>query len=388
MSNLSIAEPFSKDSGSPVQIKERDVAIDSLRSFVIVLVVFLHAALAYTSFSTYNAARYVDSSAPIVDVARWPLLDPMVTVLDSFMMSLMFFVSGLFAISSLERKGSGGFFQARLVRLGVPFLIGAIVLAPLAYWPSYVLSAPASSPPYLLRFFTSDGWQVGPPWFLWVLLVFNGIVAFVHWKAPSVLAKLRRPPSPLSIFLMALAAYVPLSLVVPSSWITMGPFDCQPVRLVLYFAFFLMGIATGTGCQWQESGWPKNWSAWFPGLGIPAFFLYLWSSGSTAQSLPPLVIQAIVSVAFAASCVGTSVGFLGIFRQFVRSSSPILDSLTASSFGIYLIHYGFVLWIQFVLLLAPWPAWIRFGITFIGSLTLSWAVIALLRRSSRVRRFI
>ncbi len=305
MSNLSIAEPFTKASRSSVQIKERDVAIDSLRSFVIVLVVFLHSALAYTSFSTYNAARYVDSSAPIVDFARWPVLDPMVTVLDSFMMSLMFFVSGLFTISSLERKGSGDFFRARLMRLGVPFLIGAIFLAPLAYWPSYVLSAPASSPPYLLRFFTSDGWQVGPPWFLWVLLVFNGIVALVYWKAPAVLARLRRSPSPLIMFLVALAAYVPLSLVVPGSWISMGPFDCQPVRLVLYFAFFVMGIAEGTGGQWQESGWPQNWSAWFPGLGIPAFFLYIWSLGSSAQSLPLLVIQAIVSVAFAAGCVGT-----------------------------------------------------------------------------------
>jgi hypothetical protein len=71
--------------GSPsdkTQLKGRDIAIDYLRAFVIVLVVFLHAALAYTSFSTYDETRWVDSSAPVVDASRWPFLDWFVLFYD------------------------------------------------------------------------------------------------------------------------------------------------------------------------------------------------------------------------------------------------------------------------------------------------------------------
>jgi hypothetical protein len=49
------------------------------------------------------------------------------------MMSLLFSVSGLFTISSFERKGSGGFFIARLQRLGIPFVVASLFIAPLAF---------------------------------------------------------------------------------------------------------------------------------------------------------------------------------------------------------------------------------------------------------------
>ena len=41
---------------------------------------------------------------------------------DDFFMSLMFFISGLFVWSSLQRKGSASFVRDRLRRLGIPFL--------------------------------------------------------------------------------------------------------------------------------------------------------------------------------------------------------------------------------------------------------------------------
>ncbi|MFC1975273.1 acyltransferase family protein [Chloroflexota bacterium] len=136
MNNLLVQKPSTDSLPNKVQPKEHDVPIDYLRSFVIVLVVFLHAALAYTSFSIFNETRYVDSTAPVVDTSRWPLLDLFVLFFDTFMMPLLFLISGLFTISSLERKGGRGFFNARLQRLGIPFVVAALFIAPLAFWPS------------------------------------------------------------------------------------------------------------------------------------------------------------------------------------------------------------------------------------------------------------
>ncbi|MCB0073208.1 MAG: ABC transporter permease, partial [Caldilineaceae bacterium] len=52
-------------------------------------------------------------------------------------MALMFFISGLFVWRSLARKGVGPFLRDRLIRLGIPFVVGVLVLVPLAWWLIY-----------------------------------------------------------------------------------------------------------------------------------------------------------------------------------------------------------------------------------------------------------
>ena len=56
-------------------------------------------------------------------------------------MSMMFFLSGLFVPSSLARKGSWKFLSDRFGRIGVPFLLVVLLLMPLAYYPTYRVSA-------------------------------------------------------------------------------------------------------------------------------------------------------------------------------------------------------------------------------------------------------
>jgi glucan biosynthesis protein C len=385
VSDLPVQKRSTGSSSNKTRLKGRDIAIDYLRSFVIVLVVFLHAALAYTSFSTFDETRWVDSSAPVVDASRWPFLDWFVLFYDTFFMALLFLITGLFTISSLERKGSEGFFVARLQRLGVPFVVASLFIAPLAFRPSYLLAIPEPQTPYLATFFTSDGWPVGPPWFLWVLLVFNGIVALAYRIAPTALAKLCQQPTALVILLVTIVSFLPFSTLVSHFyWTSLGPFDMQPARLGLYFAYFLLGMALGTGKQWQEIGWPKHWGAWFI-VGILAFFVYMGILGDTFQ-LPNLVSQAMLGVTFAASCTGASLGFLGAFRRLARRPHPIFDDLCTNAYGIYIVHYASITWFQFALLSVSWPAWIKFSVTFIGGLALSWGTSKLVRQIPAVRR--
>jgi peptidoglycan/LPS O-acetylase OafA/YrhL len=383
--NEMVGQKLPTDShASETRLRERGIAVDYLRAFMIVLVVFLHAALAYTSFSTYDETRWVDSSAPVVDASRWPLLDWFVLYYDTFFMPLLFLISGLFIVSSLERKGSRSFFISRLQRLGIPFVFAASLLAPLAFLPSYLMATPRPQAPYLVTFFTSDGWPVGPPWFLWVLLLFNGIVALVFRIAPNALSRLEQPAA-LVILLVVIVSFLPLSLVGSHFWwISLGPFDAQPIRLGLYLACFLLGTALGTGQRWRELGWPKYWGAWFV-VGVFACFVYMGTVGKTFQ-LPALASQVLLGVTYAVSGTGASLGFLGAFRRFARNPRPVLDHLSANAYGIYVIHYAAVLWIQFALLSVSWPAWIKFGIAFIGGLALSWAVSTLIRQIPAVRR--
>ena len=48
-------------------------------------------------------------------------------------MSLMFFLSGLFVWPSLTRKGSWTFLWDRIVRLGLPLVLGGLRLMPIAF---------------------------------------------------------------------------------------------------------------------------------------------------------------------------------------------------------------------------------------------------------------
>jgi surface polysaccharide O-acyltransferase-like enzyme len=122
-------------------------------------------------------------------------------------------------------------------------------------------------------------------------------------------------------------------------------------------------------------------------LGLFSFFVYI-ALFIEAIWLPVPAYQVALSVTFAVSCAGASLGSLGAFRRLVRRPRPIFDSVSSNSYGIYLIHYAFVLWIQFALIAVSWPPWIKFGVAFIGGFGLSWGTSALLRQISAVRRIL
>ena len=80
--------------------------------------------------------------------------------------------------------------------------------------------------------------------------------------------------------------------------------------------------------------------------------------------------------------------FLAIFRRIFHSARRGWESLASNAYGIYLVHYVFVLWLQYLLLPADLPAVAKFALTFIGSLALSWAVTALVRRIPLVGKYL
>lgn len=110
---------------------------------------------------------------PVADPNRFPPLDPFFLHIYTFMMPILFLISGLFVHSGLERRGAAGFVASRLRRLGVPFVLFAFPLGPPAFWPEYFQADPKPATPYRIRTFTDDSRPVGPGWFLWVPPVFD-----------------------------------------------------------------------------------------------------------------------------------------------------------------------------------------------------------------------
>ena len=92
-------------------------------------------------------------------------------------MSLMFFVSGLFARRAVERADPVGFLRERIVRLGVPFAVGVSTLVPLAYWASWRMTGATDGFGRYWYLNVAGGWPSGPLSLIWLLLAFNLLTA-------------------------------------------------------------------------------------------------------------------------------------------------------------------------------------------------------------------
>jgi surface polysaccharide O-acyltransferase-like enzyme len=92
--------------------------------------------------------------------------------------------------------------------------------------------------------------------------------------------------------------------------------------------------------------------------------------------------------AFAVSCASTSFAFISLFMRFAKTRVKVWDSLTNNAYGMYLIHYPFVSWLQYALLKSQLPAIAKGSLVFLGTLALSWGVIAAIRRIPAVARVI
>ena len=66
----------------------------------------------------------------------------------------------------------------------------------------------------------------------------------------------------------------------------------------------------------------------------------------------------------------------------------ILDSLRDNAYGIYLIHYACISWLQYAALKVELSAPVKGLTVFLGTLAISWSVAAALRRIPAIARII
>ena len=389
-------------------VKQRNVWVDYLRSAITVLVVAHHSSLAYTTFAKFDSKAYINSTHPIVDSHRWLGLDIFENFNDIFFMSLMFMIGGFFLMKSIKRKGVTHFIKDRFYRLFIPFLFLGTLCMLVAYFPSYLVAHKnADVVSYVKDFFTVERWPVGPPWFIWVLFAFNLLFAIfivlfekMANSIKDILSQLKNRPFLFFIILFAITwlLYVPLAYNVgQGKWIGIGPFDFQLSRILLYFGYFILGVFIGNTDFNNEVFSPahkiiKKWWLW----AILAIVVYA-SITILSQPLTDLVNEnrlnsfagwMIYYSLYTASCVLSSVAFITAFRKFANQENRWWDSLSANAYMIYLVHFIFVIWTQYLLLGSGIPAFLKFLITFVVAVSFSWLVSILLRKIDIIRRFI
>ena len=88
------------------------------------------------------------------------------------------------------------------------------------------------------------------------------------------------------------------------------------------------------------------------------------------------------------TCAALSFAFLALFIRFATRRRWIWDSLSDNEYGMYIIHYMFVSWLQLAMLQIALPAIGKGVLVFIGVLLLSWGTSAAIRSIPGVSRIV
>jgi hypothetical protein len=378
------------------------LALNNLRAFVILIVLAFHSVLAYLDSSPaspqpFSAPPYRWQAIPIIDSQRWLGFDLFCAFQDVYLMTFMFFLSGLFVWPSLTRKGSRRFLYDRVLRLGVPFVLGVYLLMPVAHYPVY--SVTAVDPNWVAfwqHWLALPMWPSGPMWFLWQLLALNIVAAalfrfvpnwdgFLGWLSASARA---HPGWYFAGLVTASAlAYLPLAAAfTPWEWGQVGPFGLQLSRPLHYLVYFFAGVGIGAyglerGLLAADGMLARRWAAW-SAAALAAFLLWIGATALTmtawGSELPAL--QMLANLAFVLSCATGCFFFAAVFLSFAAARSQPFDSLSENAYGMYLVHYVFVVWLQYLLLGAALFAIGKAAVVFGATLLLSWAMTAIMCR--------
>jgi peptidoglycan/LPS O-acetylase OafA/YrhL len=365
-------------------MRQRLWFLDNLRAVVIVLVIVLHASITYMA--------YAPEWWYVLDPDRSLFFTAVVLLVDVPLMPALFFAAGYFALPSLERRGSRGFVREKLVRLGLPWAFGVVVLAPLV---TYMTFVSRGIPTDYLAFWTGDFWgpmfQQSVYWFLGALLAAFLLLTWVYEASPRLQASRPRTEVPRArLFVVFVALTAAGSAFVapvfglddwqPFSWLLV----VQPARIAFYAGYFALGVYAERRGWFGPSGFrpaigPWGWACVLAGLGYLTFRL------TGAPTTVPA--RMLASVLFSAFCLSAVMAGLAIFQGYLDRGGRAWRTLAENSFGIYYVHPLVLYPLAWLLVGVSLPSIAKVTILVVTTLVASLAISAiLLRRLPGLRR--
>jgi glucan biosynthesis protein C len=273
---------------------------------------------------------------------------------------------------------------------------------PLAYYPSWLEAGGAPGfAAFWVTMVTAGPWPSGPAWFVAVLLVFDAAVALIF----SLLGRATTNSEPPTAFgparcfavlwLGSLLVYLPLLAAFgPSRWLSIGPFAVQGSRIGLYAAYFGAGVLSGAAGLSDSTTFRnalvRRWLGWtlvcaLAGAALIGVGVVLVNTGST---WPNWMRRGLYGGALTGFCAAACIALPALFLRFDGRRGAVWDSLAASSFSIYLLHYPVVTWVQYGLLDATMGALPKAVLTFACALLVSWGATILLHRMPGIARVV
>jgi len=383
--------------------------VDNLRTFVIVLVVNMHACGTYSRIGGwYNISEGPEPSLPVkIAFAFWQ------AHLQSFFMGILFLIAGYFAHGSIQRRGPTGFIRERLVRLGLPTLFYMLALNPLIV---FVINPNGNEQgPLAIAYwrYVVDGGFLGgsgPMWFTAALFLFSA--AFTLWQVlrprPEAVNSAkdggahgdgapRRVPAAGLFWAWGLLLVAATFLVRTIQPIGTSILNMQLCFFPQYIIAFGAGIAAAEG-DWLEtlaqSTFARN--AGWSGLVLgPVALASVLVGGGVLRGVDPAVFSggwhwAALGYAGWEQLTGLAIGLgaMAFCAKKLNVMTPRLRWISDRSFGVYLFHPPILILFTLVLRYLVANSFFKVSLLTAAGLMGSYLVADLARRLPVLRKIV
>jgi len=317
---------------------------------MIVLVVNMHACVTFSHVGSWYRMEDPEPGMPVkIAFIFWQ------AHMQAFFMGLLFFVAGVFAHRSVQRRGSGSFVRERGRRLGLPSLLFMLCIQPFMV---YVLLGHGSGPDgpslaalygrYLLSGRVLSG--SGPMWFALALLFFCVVLA--GWRAWRPVVHPTTDQSALGPGTGALVGFGVVLVLCSFLVRLVQPVGTDVLNFQLgffpqYIAAFIVGVAAG------RQGWLEalarsrraRIAGWLGCLGGPLCLGVLAGLGGPPAEDGPNVYGGgwnVRAFGYAAweqlAGLGIALGVLAWYRRHGNWQGRMAQWLSERAFAVYLLH--------------------------------------------------
>jgi glucan biosynthesis protein C len=347
--------------------------LDNLKTFIILLVVFFHAAYAYSI--------YLSQDWYVVDTQNSLFFDVFILSAFAFMMPVMFFVAGYFGISSLARKGQLAFWRDKLLRIVIPWALGVVFLAPaIGYMHSVSRNLCPSYLGYWAHYFFGKEYQSHGQvhfYFLGVLVLYYLVLSAVYRIHPPLGDVSNRPARVSRGFFIQFGLATGLiffagNLVMNEGiWVKIGVFDVPATRFIPYMCYFFLGVFAYKQQWFSPSGYNPKLKSWVP---MCVAFFALFAIFLDKKLLPGKIGMACYALSYFFFCITAVFSLFAFFQNRIGFTSRLLGSLSANSYAIFFIHYFVILWIILALRELQWNPFVKWLLVGILAVIISYFV--------------
>lgn len=356
-------------------------AFDLLRALAMTWGIFFHGAL-----------PFMETPAP-----DWPLRDPTyhATLLDFLVwashrirMPLFFIMSGYFSYMLLERRGTIEFLKNRLKKIGLPLLLGLLIIIPI------VIEVFTVNKGLLNPFRLEVLMEIRPAhlWFLYYLLFFYGIFYIqskIIRKGTSPYENLKEKIFSLEglIGLVFLLSFLHFFMIKIENINSTTSFVLDPLAFIYYYLFFFIGTLL-YGIKDLDGLFNFDLKSIFkfllPITIITPLLLLAFKKGFIAEDFTRMLasfFQAVYCLLGLILCTGFT------FKNY-QKENPAISYLCDSSYWLYLWHVPLVVFFQKITISWDTPAILKWSFTSFASLLVLLVSYEFLVRYSAIGSFL
>jgi len=330
-------------------MKTRIYFLDNLRTFLIFLVVLLHAGIVYEPI--------LENIWIVSDPTKNSSIGLVRMYLDIFVMFILFFISGYFIPVSLKSKNTRDFLKSKFKRIILPWIIAIFTLIP-AYKAIFLFSRGLPQEEWFSYFhlFQRTGTDISffannPTqnwlWFLPVLFLFQ-VLYLALSKINLLSLKISLKTGVILTFIIGLIYSMIISGLDIRGWFHSALLHFQRERLPVYFMVFLLGSLCYKLNVFELI--KKNRKFYilsnvvltislsiFTTVALNLFFNMI-DPGRNYFFVSAIIDKSMYYSSLLLSMLSFLYIFIRLFRFSFNKRNIIMDNLNKNSYSVYIIH--------------------------------------------------